>query len=146
MGITINNRTLTASKMLTLPQPVVLCVSRADFEKAITEAQFYTLSLNLPLAKALSGKPAKELESGITGIVTSIMPKGKAIYLNNFEILFDPRYKLNVIKLFCEISRHNKLIVKWCGVLENGNLTFAEPGYKDYNKYKISDYQISCVV
>ncbi|MDR1688031.1 MAG: BREX-3 system P-loop-containing protein BrxF [Clostridiales bacterium] len=146
MGNIINNRTLTASKMLALPPPVVLCVNRADFDSAITKAQFRKVSLNLPLAKKLISKPATEAITDITGIILSLLPKGEALYLTDFEILFDPCYKLDVLKLFVGISRHHKLIVKWCGGINKESLTFAEAGYDDYRKYEINDYNITFVI
>jgi hypothetical protein len=146
MGKVINNRTLAAGKLLDLPSPIILCVHRPDFDKAIAESGCQTLKLNLTLAKALSGKPVQDITAGITAEVIGLLPDGAAVYLSDYEMLFDPRYKVDVMKLFCEISRYKKLIVKWRGGFTNEALTYAEPGYADYAKYKISDYEIACVI
>lgn len=147
MGKIINNRTLTAENLLRLPSPVILlCAQRLDFDKIIMDADTKFVNLNLPLAKALTGKTRIEIRSVITDTVIDLMPKNEAVYLTDYEMLFDPRYELDVIKLFCEISRHNRLTVKWCGILENDSLIYAEPGFDDYSKYKISEYKIACII
>ena len=142
----INSRTLTANKLLGLRSPILLCINRPDFDKAISDAGFHEMGLNLPLAKELSGKTEKEISASIMSAIVGLLPKGAKIYLTDYEMLFDPRYELDVIKLFCEISRHNKLIVQWCGGFNENYLIYAEPEYDDYAKYKISDYQIACVI
>jgi len=146
MGSLINNRALTANKLLGLPLPILLCLKRIDFNTAIASAGFQTVSLNLPLAKALSEKTDKVIAMSVTSAIMGLLPKSEAIYLTDYEMLFDPRYCLDVIRLFCEISRYNRLIVQWCGTVIDDALTYAEPGYDDYRKYRISDYEIACVI
>ena len=145
MGTIYSNRALTASKLLKFQSPILLCVKRKDYVKAISDAGFQTVDLNLPLAKNLIYRKEHETAPNVTEIVISLMPDGSPVYLTDYEILFDPRYKLDVMKLFYEISRYNKLIVQWCGSFVNEVLIFAEPGYEDYAKYLISDYDITCV-
>ena len=146
MGNIISNRVLTPDKLLGLPSPILLCPKRNDYYKALLDAGFQTVSLNLPLAKELAGKPVSEITANITTTVLQLIPDGSLIFLTDYEMLFDPRYELDVIKLFCEIARYNKLIVKWCGSFADDSLIYAEPGYDDYAKYKISDYESTCVV
>jgi hypothetical protein len=146
MGQILNNRTLTANKLLDLPYPIILYEQRPDFEKAILDTNSQIFSLNLPLAQALSGKNINEITATITTVVIELLPKDSILCLVDYEMLFDPRYEINVIKLFCEISRYNKLIVKWCGSFDGDSLTYAEPGYDDYIKYRVSDYDITCIV
>ena len=146
MGMIINNRTLSAAKIMALKSPVILCVHREDFIKAIADANIQSLSLNLPLAKAFSGKSEREIVMALTETVISLLPKGEAVYLKDYEMLFDPRYKLDVLRMFCEISRYNKLIVKWRHGFDGSSLIYAEPGYEDYSKYRISEYDVACVI
>jgi len=146
MGIMINNRTLPVNQMMALPSPVILCVQREDFNKAIADANVPIVSLNLPLAKSFAGKSEREIGLAFTDTIINLLPKGKTVYLQDYEMLFDPRYKLDALKVFNEMSRHNRLIVKWCGGLDGDSLTYAEPGYDDYSKYKVSDYDVTCVI
>ena len=146
MGTIINNRTLSANKIMILQFPVILCVHRDDYIKAITDANVQAVSLNLPLAKSFSGKSELEIIVAFTETVKSLLPKDESVYLQNYEMLFDPRYKLDVLRMFCEISRHNRLIVKWCGRVDGNSLIYAEPGYADYSKYNVSEYDVTCVI
>jgi hypothetical protein len=135
-----------ANKLLELPSPILLCVQRSDFENAIINAEVKQLSINLPLARVLYNKANGTKYANITATVLSLIPNNAPIYLTDYEMLFDPRYELDVIKLFCEISRYNKLIIKWCGSFKDDSLIYSEPGYDDYSKYKINDYKIVCVI
>ena len=146
MGKVISRKTLTPKELLRLASPVLFCSSWQFYKTIIEDSGFQTISLNLPLAKALIGKSEKEIIASITDIILGLLPKQNPIYLSDYETLFDPRYRLDVIKLFCEIARHNKLFIQWCGGLINGFLTYAEHGYTDYAKYKVSDYEITCIV
>lgn len=144
MGRIIDGRTLATKKLLQLPYPILLCANNLAFEKEIIDAGFHNVSLNLDLAKFLLGKAERDIAVRITAIIMNLLPKGP-VFLTDYEMLFDPRYKLDVIKLFCIIARHNKLIVQWPGGLTEDTLTYAEAGYDDYASYKIDDYQITCV-
>ena len=146
MGKVINNRTLTVKRMLALPLPIILCNQRDDFDKGIAEAGYQTVLLNLSLANALRDESTSETPVNLTSIIIALLPKGEAIYLTDFEMIFDPKYNLDVMKLFSEISRHNKLIVRWCGRFSADSLIYAEVGYEDYVIFKISEYEISCVI
>ena len=146
MGLLVNSRALTADQLLRLPSPVLLCAKRDDFTKAILEAGIQTVSVNLPLAKELVGQPVSEILTNVTATAVRLMPDGLPVFLTDYEMLFDPRYNLDVIKLFCEIARHNKLIVKWCGSFDGDSLVYSEPGYDDYAKYIVSEYEITCVI
>jgi hypothetical protein len=52
---------------------------------------------------------------------------------------------LDVLRLFIELSRQNRLIVKWCGAIDGDVLTYAEQGYADYKRFKMSDYDVVIV-
>ena len=146
MGIVINRKTLMPKEILRLASPVLLCSSCPVYETTIVDSGFQSISLNLPLAKALLGKSENETIASISDIIFGLLPKQKQIYLTDYEMLFDPRYMLDVVKLFCEISRHHKLFAKWLGGFSDDSLTYAEPGFDDYAKYRVSDYEITCVV
>ena len=123
---------------------MILCSGWEAYEKAIGIG-FQTFSLNLTLARHLIGTDNQGLSVNLTSLVTSLFPMRMPVYLIDYEMLFNPGYKLDIIRLFKEISRYNKLIVKWCGGFDGESLTYAEPGYDDYAIYKLCDYEITCV-
>lgn len=146
MGKIYNNRTVIAKDLSRLPSPVLLCVDRTDFDKEIAEADYQTVSLNLPLAKSLEGLSEGDIQSVIGDKIREALPPSKPVYLTDYEMLFDPRYGLDVIRLFMDVSRNNKFIIKWSGAADNDTLTYAEPGYQDYKRIKISDYDVTVVL
>jgi hypothetical protein len=54
-------------------------------------------------------------------------------------------YEIDVLRLFTDIARQRKLIIKWCGSADENTLTYAEQGYADYKRYNINDYDITVV-
>ena len=63
----------------------------------------------------------------------------------NIDILFNPDYKLDIIKYFVNLARTKQIIVQWCGIIENNYLMYSEQNYMDYVKYVIKDYNIACI-
>ena len=67
------------------------------------------------------------------------------LIVTDIDILFNPLYKLDVIKLFMQLSANKKVIVQWPGKLDSNNLVYSEPKYEDYKKYEIKNYNIICL-
>lgn len=145
MGKIVNIRSLTANELFLLMPPVILCTDNPNFERAITEDGYRRISLNLQLAQSLAGLELSRIRTDITDKIKESLPQSEPIYLTDYEMLFDPRYELDVLRLFIDIARCNKLIVKWCGKANGETLTYAEQGYADYKRYKISDYDVVIV-
>ena len=140
-----NIRKLTISEITRLPSPVLICSNYSGLEKTIFQSGYKNISLNLPLARTISGLPERGIPALITETVRELLPQSSHVYLTDYEILFDPRYELDIIKLFIDLSRRNKLIVKWCGAIDGDELVYAEQGFTDYKRFSIKDYDISVV-
>jgi hypothetical protein len=146
MGAIYNSQTLQASELPKLSTPILLCVDKPDYDTEIDDSEYQKVSLNLPLARSLSGLPEKDIPSIIASRIRDILPSQKPVYLIDYEMLFDPRYGLDILRLFTDLSRKNKLIVKWYGAANSDTLTYAEPEFEDYKRFKISDYDVSVVM
>ncbi|WP_091349061.1 BREX-3 system P-loop-containing protein BrxF [Anaerobranca gottschalkii] len=126
--------------------PIIFCSLEPRLIKLIDECKYQKLSLNLELSKTLLKKEIHNRTQFVTDEVMEIVnSKHGPIFLIDYEMLFDPRYQIDVIKLFCELSRKTQIIVKWCGTFEDNHLIFATPDYSDYHSYNINNYQIICV-
>ena len=145
MGNVVNNRLITAEELLQLTSPVILCSNREDFIKALTDNGFETVSLNLQLARLLTGHDLTDIRTVLVDSIQKILPHNEPVYLTDYEMLFDPRYDIDVLRLFAQLARQRKLIIKWCGKIKEETLTYAEQGYSDYRQYKIKDYDITVV-
>ena len=73
------------------------------------------------------------------------MQSKKSLLLMDFEILFDPRYKIDVVRLIYEVSRLRKIIALWPGTLCENNLIYANVEAPEYQVYNINNYDITCI-
>jgi hypothetical protein len=78
---------MKAKELLRLPSPILLCVDRADFGKAIEEAGYQTVSLNLPLAKSLAGLSESDIQSVIGERVHETLPTSQRAKTNRSCVL-----------------------------------------------------------
>jgi len=116
LGTIIKNSQFNADVLNKSSIPIVLCSSTQRVNKIIAESHYYELSLNNMLAESLVGKDAatrpKLVNDEIMKIVDSVHVP---ILLMDYEMLFDPRYNIDVIRLFYELSRRVKIVIRWCG-------------------------------
>jgi len=147
LGKCYNCQNLTIKELSPLPPLILLCGNKWDFNTAIAEAGYQTVSLNLPLARSLIGMSVDEIRLAIDDKVRAALPQTKPVYLTDYEMLFDPRYEFDVVRLFLNLSVRNKLIVKWCGSIDaDGDvLTYSEDGYDDCQRIPINGYNITIV-
>ncbi len=125
--------------------PLMICTDTPRVYKKILDAGYHHVKINAELSKRLleyqiNDRP-KRVEELLRDILNNVIP----IYITDFEMLFDPRYEIDVIKLFCEKARIVNIAVRWPGHFINGNLTYAEPGDPDYHEYDCNAYQIRIV-
>lgn len=145
MGYTVKLESLNKDKLDRLLAPIVFC---ADESKVTTYTKGYNiLSINEILSKKLlvydEDKRNLIVEDELNKIIeNSVEP----LLIKDFEMLFNPEYQIDVLKLFIMANRKNKISVLWSGRYEEGKLLFAEPGYIDYKSYNVSDYDISCII
>lgn len=127
-------------------RPVVLCAPSALLEEVLLKNGYTPIGLNLPLAKKLASRPQKERADFVTEDALSLLVNADKVLLQDFEMLFDPRYRLNVLRTFGTIALSRKLVVKWCGSFDDDALMYAAPEYPDYKRYPIGSYDVTCVI
>lgn len=69
----------------------------------------------------------------------------KKVIVDNIDILFNPEYNIDILGYFIQIARKKKIIIIWPGEYISDSLIYASPGYKDYKKYLIKNYDVICV-
>ena len=127
--------------------PIILCSSAPRIKRVIEECNYQRLSLNKELAKVLVIKDDSIRTQLIADEVMKIVSLSiDSLLLTDYEMLFDPRYNIDVIRLFYELSRKTKIVIKWCGEVIDNRLVYATPEYKDFHSYDIKDYDIICVI
>ena len=147
MGTLIKNSKINIDTIKKTTIPIMLCSSAPRLKKIITECNYQELSLNNELAKALVKKEVsirpQLVADEVMKIVSSIQGP---VLLRDYEMLFDPRYNIDVIRFFYELLRRVKIVIKWCGAIDDNRLVYATPAHRDFHSYDIQDYDITCVI
>lgn len=126
--------------------PIFLCSAAPRAVRKLSESGYKHLSLNKELSSSLMAIPQEKRLSVVQQETQKIISKaGSAVLLSDYEMLFDPRYKIDVLKLFCELARTTRLAVKWCGTTAEDSLEYAEPQYTDHQTYQLANYTVICV-
>ena len=104
-------------------------------------------SVSKPLTEALLAcKPNRrsmKLEQ-IFNNVLDTLPDG--VVIKDIDVLFNPDYKVDVLKILIASRKRKRYSVIWPGRCENGKLIYGEDGYPDYKTYDIENYDITCVI
>lgn len=138
---------LNADVLKKATTPIILCSFPNRVAKLMEGSQYVSLNLNIKLAEALVKFPQSQRSQRANDEVMTIVSQcHEPTFLIDYEILFDPRYDIDAIRVFNEISRRQKVVVKWCGRLNGNSLEYAIPEYKDYHSFRIQDYDITCVI
>lgn len=67
------------------------------------------------------------------------------VTIKDIDVMFNPEYKVDVLKILIAARKRKRYSVIWPGRLEDGKLIYGEEDYPDYKVYKIADYDITCV-
>ena len=126
--------------------PTIICNLSKRYLNNVFELPNETISLNLILAQNLMRFQVDERTDVIQNEVMDILTESKtSLLLQDFEMLFDPRYKIDVVRLICEVSRLRKIIAVWPGTLIENDLIYGNSESPDYQVCNINNYDIICV-
>ncbi len=67
------------------------------------------------------------------------------VTIKDIDVMFNPEYKVDVLKILIAARKRKRYSVIWPGRLEDGKLIYGEEGYPDFKVYEIADYDITCV-
>ncbi len=104
-------------------------------------------SVNKPLAeKLIKLKPTQRtIQLGkCFSEVISTLPSG--VVIKDIDVLFNPAYKVDVIKILASAYKQKRFSLVWPGTYSDGKLIYSEEGYPDYRVYEIKDYDIMYVI
>jgi hypothetical protein len=62
----------------------------------------------------------------------------RVVLLDNLELLFDAKLKLNPLQMLQSISRNTTLVAAWSGAYTGHVLTYAEVGHDEYRRYELA--------
>lgn len=147
LGSVIKGSQLNKELLSKMSIPIVISSISQRIKEIVADSGYQELSLNSLLAEELTKTSVDIRPQLVSDEVIKILSSVKApIYLTDYEMLFDPRYDIDVLKLFYEISRRKKIVVKWSGTWNNEYLEYSTSEYMDYHSYIINDYDITCII
>ncbi len=147
MGAIINVSMLSKDVLRKSTAPIILCSFPNRVARLMGSSQYNPLSLNIRLAEELVKYSVEQRPQRANDEVMLLVSRCNAPTLfDDYEILFDPRYDIDAIKVFTELARQQKVVVNWCGQLKGNLLEYATPDHKDYHSFRIQDYDITCVI
>lgn len=74
-----------------------------------------------------------------------IMKYPDGVTVRDIDVMFNPEYKIDVLKILISVRKRKKYYVIWPGRYEDGKLIYGEEGFPDYKVYNIADYDITFV-
>lgn len=105
------------------------------------------VNVGLLLGERLFNATIKNQSVRITYELDAILgEEHRDITLANTDILFWPKYELDVIKLLLQLGRNQRFYMQWPGEITGEKLTYSEPGRFDFKEYNIKDYVDTYVI
>ena len=123
---------------------VVICMKYDEFLKYKEIKDLSIINLGLDLSLLLKEHPVESRNSKVIDELNNILTRAQTehILVKNLDMLFNPEYKLNVLKYFINLSRNRLIFIEWPGKLKSRELEYSEINYPDYQKYNVDDYKI----
>jgi hypothetical protein len=91
------------------------------------------------LAERLAATPPRFRDTEATKVLTECCEGPGPFLLDNLEVLFDPALQLDPYRLLVSLARTRTIVAAWPGVYQNGTLTYAHPGHREYRSLAPSD-------
>jgi len=140
MGTIIKAQDLSLNKPSGLLKPIIYCSSYINIEANAT-------SINTILAKKLikyeESRRTMQVEKCFNQVLSSFHDN---VIIKDFDVMFNPAYKVDVLKIMILAYKKKPFSVIWPGKHENGKLIYAEKGCPDYKVFNVSDYDVTCIV
>lgn len=136
----------TIIELSRLPDEATIASRLLVYMKAIQKLH-EPRSVSKPLAEALleckPNRRSMKLEQ-IFNAVLDTLPDG--VVIKDIDVLFNPNYKVDVLKILMASRKRKRYSVIWPGRFEDGKLIYGEEGFPDYKIYNIENYDITCVI
>lgn len=140
MGKIISRISFADTQRNGLMKPIIYC-------RDLTEPNMEVRSINIKLAKELETLRPKrrtmQLEACFNRVLDGLPDN---VVIKDFDVMFNPAYKVDVLKILVTTCKRKSFSVIWAGRYEDGKLFYAEEGYPDYKVFNINNYDVTCVI
>lgn len=140
MGMIIPARKFSTENVSGLLKPIIYCCL---YEGVADTAVSINILLAEKLANCRPNRRTMRIEIFFNQILDQL-PDGTVI--KDFDVMFNPEYKVDVLKIMTVACKKKNFSVIWPGKYENGKLFYAEDGYQDFKAFSIEEYDVTCIV
>ena len=70
----------------------------------------------------------------------------RVVLLDNIEIVFDPVFQHDPLRLLQGLSRHRVVVAAWSGTVAEGQLAYAVPGHPEHRSYPVAELNQGAIV
>lgn len=70
----------------------------------------------------------------------------RMVLLDNIEIVFDPVFQHDPLRLLQGLSRHRVVVAAWSGAVAEGQLAYAAPGHPEHRSYPVAELNQGAIV
>lgn len=95
------------------------------------------LNVNLLLSARLLDLTQKQRPVRLQRMLAELLEEQERnpVVLDNIELLFGAELKLDPLRVLQQLARNRTIVAAWPGQLEDGVLTYAEPGHPEARRY-----------
>jgi hypothetical protein len=101
-----------------------------------SEKRWPRININLTLSERLLDLTVIQRAVRIPSLIEEIIrAHGQdVVLLDNIEMLFSTELTIDPFRLLQNLARHRTIVAAWPGTFETTDLTYAEPGHREFRK------------
>ena len=110
----------------------------AAMHRAAERTGGHLLNLNLELSRRLLDLDLTEHQRAlrVPRVLEDILGRDMSpVLLDHIELIFDPAFQQDPLGLLKALSRHRTVVAAWSGMVDDGYLTYAVPGHREFRRY-----------
>lgn len=95
----------------------------------------HVVNVNLELSRHLLDLSAEQRKLRCARVLDDVLgPDDTTAFLCRTELLFDPAFQHDPLRLMQQLSRRRTVVAAWSGAVDGAFLTYAEPGHPEYRR------------
>ena len=97
----------------------------------------HLINVNLELSRQLLDLTTDQRALHFARILEEILgPDDTTVFLRRTEILFDPAFQQDTLRLLRQLSRTRTVVSAWSGTVDGAFLNYAEPGHVEHQRHE----------
>ena len=94
------------------------------------------INVNLELSRQLLDLTTEQRALRFARVLHEVLgPDRSPAFLHRIEMIFDPAFQQDPLRLLRQLSRTRTVVAAWSGTVEGAFLTYAEAGHPEYQRH-----------